>query len=174
VTPFRVFFSRVRALFTKRRAEGRLNVEIQAHLDLLTEENMRAGMSCEDARAAALREFGGVDQIKEAYRDQRGWPYVDGLKQDVRYAFRTLRKDPGFTAVALASLAIGIGGATALATQLNAVFWKPFPVKQPGGLRLLSWTARNKANPDGGFPYSAISRCGITREASRAWRAPPV
>jgi len=146
---------RLLGFLSKRRRDDDLTDEIEAHLDLLTQENLRRGMLPDDARAAARREFGGVEQIKETYRDQRGWPSLDGLVQDLRYAFRTLRRDPAFTAVALASVAIGIAAATALATQLNAVFWKPFAVRQPDELRLLSWTARNKATPDGGFPYSA-------------------
>src|SRR5258706_10218418 len=155
MTMLRVAVQRLLGFLTARRREVDLTDEIQAHLDLLAEQNMRGGMSVDDARAAARREFGGVEQIKEIYRDQRGWPLIDGLAQDLRYAFRTLRKDPGFTVVALVSLAISIGGATAVATQLNAVFWKPFAVRQPDQLRLLSWNARNKATPDGGFPYSA-------------------
>jgi len=71
VTRLGVFFSRVRALFTKRRTEARLNDEIQAHLDLLTQENMRRGMLSDDARAAARREFGGVEQMKEAVSRSR-------------------------------------------------------------------------------------------------------
>ena len=96
MTRFSVFFSRVRALFTKRRSEAQLNDEIQTHLALLVEENLRAGMSIGDARAAARREFGGVDQVKEAYRDQRALPFVETIAQDIRYAMRTFRRGPGF------------------------------------------------------------------------------
>ena len=151
----RVMLARLSALFSARQRDGDLDDEIQAHLDLLTHENVRRGMTMEDARVAARREFGGVERIKETCREQRGLPLVDGVAQDLRYAFRTLRKDPGFTVIAIASLTIGIGGATVVATQLNAVFWKPLAVVEPEQLRILSWTAKTKKAPDSAFSYAA-------------------
>src|ERR1700694_6058773 len=103
----RVFASRVLALFKKRRRDAELNDEIQGHLALLMEENLRAGMSVDDVRAAARREFGGVDQIREAYRDQRGMPFVETIAQDIRYAMRTFRRSPGFVIAVVLSLSLG-------------------------------------------------------------------
>src|SRR5213078_1534566 len=97
MTSLRVFASRVLALFRKKRRDANLNDEIQTHLDLLIQENLRGGMSVDDARAAARREFGGVEQVKELYRDQRGLPIVDTVMQDLRFAVRAYRRTPSFT-----------------------------------------------------------------------------
>src|SRR5437762_8267285 len=134
MTAFRVFFSRVLALFTKRCTEAQLNDEIQAHLELLAEENMRDGMPVDDARAAARREFGGVEGVKEAYRDQRGWPFVDALAQDVRYALRQLRRNKGFATAAILTLSIGVGANTAIFSVVDTVLVRPVSYPDPDRL----------------------------------------
>ena len=109
--------------------EDDLKDEIQAHLDLLAEEHERRGLSSAEARLAARRDFGGVEQMKEAYRDQRGFRWIDSLARDVRYTIRLLRKAPVFTAVAVFSLALGIGANTAVFTLLDALLLRTLPVR---------------------------------------------
>jgi hypothetical protein len=131
VTGVRGFFSRVRGLFGRRRQDADLDDDIAAHLDLLAREYEGHGLSAAEALAAARREFGGVQQTKEAYRDQRGLPLLDALGQDLRYGVRMLRRSPVFAATAVLSLALGIGANTAIFSLLNVVMFRRLPVHDP-------------------------------------------
>jgi putative ABC transport system permease protein len=133
----RTFFSRLRGMFGKSRSDDELNSELQAHLELLTAANIRRGMSPEEARQAARREFGGIEQTKENYHEQRGLPFLDGLLQDVRFAVRMLGKRPGLTFVVVLTLAIGIGANTAIFTAVHSVLLQSLPFPKADRLAII-------------------------------------
>ncbi len=145
MTWLRMAASRLVALLRKRKLEEDLDQELRAHLEMLAEENVRRGMSPEEARHTARREFGGVEQVKEVYRERRGLPMIETLMQDIRYAFRMLAKSPGFAAVVILSLALGIGANTAIFSLIDAVMLKMPPVRQPEQLVLLNWVSAGRS-----------------------------
>jgi predicted permease len=129
MTPvMRRLLQRLRNAIAPSRAEADLMRETAAHLALLEDEYRHRGMSAEDARAAARRAFGGVEQMKDRQRDVRSFIWLDDARRDLQYAARTLRKTPGFTAAAVLTLTLGIGANVTIFTLLDAVVFKPLPV----------------------------------------------
>src|SRR6476469_9088969 len=122
----RAWFSRLFGLFRKASRDAEMAREIEGHLALLTERKIAAGMSATDARQAAVREFGGVEQVKEIAREQRVWRWADEFLQDLRFGLRMLRRNPGFSAVAILCLTIGIGTNAAVFSWIEGILFHPY------------------------------------------------
>lgn len=133
----RIFLSRLKGLLRRNNQETNLETEMRSHLEMLTEENIRRGMSADEARYAARQEFGGVEQAKEAYREQRGLPFFDALIQDLRLTARMLANKPVFTIVVVLTLAVGIGSTSAVFSVVDRILFRNLPY--PDDERLVSF-----------------------------------
>jgi predicted permease len=131
VRKLRAFFARLGGVVGSRRRERELAEELESHLRLHIDDNLRAGMSPTEARRQALIRLGGVEAVKESWRDQRGFPALERLGRDFLHAIRMARRNPGFTAVAVTSLALGIGANTAIFSVTDALLLKTLPVEKP-------------------------------------------
>jgi len=130
----RAWCLRFAALFRKEQQDRELAEELESHLQMHIADGVRAGLTAEEARRQASIALGGLEQVKEHFRDRRGLPALEAVIQDVRFGFRMLRKSPGFTAVAVLTLALGIGATTAIFTLVHAVLLNSLPVAKPGEL----------------------------------------
>jgi predicted permease len=148
--PLRIWASRIIGLLGRRRADAELDDELSSHLEMLVEENVRRGLSNDEAERAARRSFGGIDQTKEAYRQQRSLWILDTLAQDVRSGFRQLVKSPAFFAVAILTLTLGIGANTTVFSLIQALVLRSLPVREPQQL------VRYYFIPDWPFPASYL------------------
>jgi predicted permease len=130
----RRFFKRLTSWATTQQDEERLQAEIAEHLAMQTAENIQAGLSPIEARRQAMLKFGGVEAMKEEYRDQKGLPFLETLAQDLRYAFRQLAASPGFAFIAIATMALGVGATTAIYSVIDATLLHPLPYPNPSEL----------------------------------------
>lgn len=159
----RAFLLRLRSQFRQSALDRQLEEELRFHFSMEAETNRKRGMSSEDAWSAAQRTFGGTQQIKEMYRERRGLPMIEAALKDLQYAFRTIRKSPGFTAIVVISLALGIGANTAIFTLIDAVMLRLLPVRSADELVSVGDASRPTALLHGGpmpnvFSYPLYQR----------------
>ncbi len=147
----------IKQLFSRRCLYGDLSQEIREHLEEKIDELVASGMSREEATHAARREFGNATLIEERGREVWQWPSIENMLMDVRYGLRMLRRTPGFTAVAILTLALGIGANTAIFTLIDAVMLRTLPIRDPERVAVFRWTAKHDPNYHG---YGSWGDCG--------------
>ena len=150
---FQEALNRTRSFFRKAPLDQELNVEMATHVEMAVEENMRRGMSMEEARRQALVQFGGVQQARERHRESRGLPWLDVLIQDLQFTFRTLRRDSSFTIIAVVILALGIGANIAVFSVVNTILLRPLPFRD--AQQLVRIVEKDAKSGESGRTYTA-------------------
>ena len=146
----RAWLLRLKGLFRKDARERELADELESHLQMHVDDNIRAGMSPHEAHRVAVMKLGGVDQTKEAYRDRATIPFLESIVQDLRFTLRQLRQNPAFTVSATTMVALGIGASVAIFAFVDAALIKPLPYREPSRLLYVTETT-----PE--IPRAAIS-----------------
>ncbi|HTB92045.1 MAG TPA: ABC transporter permease [Candidatus Sulfotelmatobacter sp.] len=154
------FFQRLRNLFRQDDLDRDLAAEISTHIDLAVEENLKKGLSPEEARRQALIQFGGTQQAKENHRDSRGLPLLESFFQDLRFALRTFLKNPGFTAIAVLTLALGIGANAAIFSVVRGVLLRPLANQDEDRLLYVRQSAPGIGQADAAFSVPEIKDIG--------------
>ena len=149
---FRAWLLRSRGLFSKAQREREFASEIESHLQMQIDDNLRSGMTPEEARRAALLKLGGVEQTKQAYRERGTMPFLESVWQDLRFAVRQFVKNPGFACTAIFVLALGMGASVAIFAFVDATLLKPLPYWQPQ--RLVSVTETVEVVPRANLSYA--------------------
>src|SRR5258707_1192737 len=147
----RAWLLRLKGVFLKSERESEFAAEIESHLQMHIDDNLRAGMSPQEAKRVAVMKLGGVDSTKEAYRDRSTIPFLESMVRDLRFTVRQLRKNPAFTVTATVMVALGIGASVAIFAFVDAALIKPLPYQNP--THLLFVTETTPAIPRANFSY---------------------
>ena len=154
-----VMFARLRGLFGRNRLEAELDNEVRFHLQMQIDDNVASGMSPDEARYAALRSFGAVEPMKEKYRDRRAFTIIETTGNDIRYALRTLRKNPGYAAACVVTLALGTGASTAIFSLVDQLVLRKLPVQEPDRLVMVDWRGTKLGTNWGGGNLMSYPFC---------------
>jgi putative ABC transport system permease protein len=155
----RAFWIRLRRFFNPRPGEGDFDAELEAHIAMHVEDGIRSGLSPEEARRQALIRLGGVEQTRQAVRERRGLPWLESLLQDIRFGLPMLYRNPGYTVVAVVTLALGIGANSAVFTVAQAALLRTWPAREPQRLVKLNSTTPQGSGPNFSYPdYMDLSQ----------------
>src|SRR6185295_194254 len=144
IDQLRELLARLGSFFRKRERDEDFHAEIASHLEMLIDENLKRGLSAEEARRQALISIGSVAQAKELHRHNRSLPLLETLLQDIRYSFRTLRRDAGLAIFAILIMGLGVGASSTVFSVLDALLLRPLPFAEPESL---VWIENNLGRP---------------------------